>query len=64
MMHGEVEAGNRIAMSVSEAAKALGVSKGLLRMEIARGLLPSRRVGRRIVILVKDLNTYLLSRRG
>lgn len=51
--------GVRLAFGVPEVARAVGVSPGLIREEIARGRLGARRVGNRIVVLAEDLDRYL-----
>jgi excisionase family DNA binding protein len=50
---------DRLAFSVVEAARLLGVSPGLLRLEITRGKLKPQRVGRRVVLSRKELDSYL-----
>lgn len=51
--------GARLAFGVPEVARAVGVSPGLIREEIARGRLQGRRVGKRVVVLAEDLDLYL-----
>jgi hypothetical protein len=51
----------RVAWSLGELSSSYGVSIGLLRKEIRLGRLKSRRLGRRIVVLVSDLEDYLSS---
>jgi excisionase family DNA binding protein len=41
---------NRLTLSVEEAGKMLGLSRGLMYEAIRRGEIPSIRVGRRILI--------------
>lgn len=43
-------ADNRLTLSVEEAAALLGISRALAYELIARGELPSLRLGRRIVV--------------
>lgn len=47
-------------MTVTEAAEALGISRGLAYELVARGDLPSRRLGGRIVIPITLLEEFLL----
>jgi excisionase family DNA binding protein len=49
----------RRAFSVVEIAESLRISTGLVRLEIARGKLKARRIGRRLVIPVESLNEWL-----
>lgn len=48
-----------LAVSVSEAARRLGVSPRTIATLIARKELPSRRIGRRRVIPVRALEEFL-----
>jgi excisionase family DNA binding protein len=48
-----------LAFGINEAARLLGVSPGLVRLEIARGNLNPLRVGRRIVLTRTELDAYL-----
>jgi excisionase family DNA binding protein len=52
---------DRIAVSVAEAACALGVSRSFLRLEIVRGRLQATRLGRRVVVMKDQLERYLNS---
>ncbi|MDQ3820381.1 MAG: helix-turn-helix domain-containing protein [Acidobacteriota bacterium] len=49
----------KVAWSVLEVSQATGLSAPFLRREIKRGTLPTKRFGRRILILDSDLKTYL-----
>jgi excisionase family DNA binding protein len=49
----------RHAFSVGEVASQYGVSKGLVRLEIARGRLRSVRVGRRLLIPTRAIEQLL-----
>lgn len=49
----------QLAYSVSEAARVLGSTEGATRQRIQRGILPARRIGRRLVVLRADLEQYL-----
>ncbi len=51
----------RIAITVEEAAKAAGVGRTTIFMELRNGRLKGRKVGRRTVISVEDLNAWLTS---
>ncbi len=50
---------DRISLSVIEAAEAAGIGATLLREEIAAGRLVARRVGRRVLIAVDDLQRWI-----
>jgi excisionase family DNA binding protein len=49
----------RLVLSVSEAAGLLGISRGLAYELVARGELPSLRLGRRIVVPRRALEALL-----
>jgi excisionase family DNA binding protein len=49
----------RLVLSVTEAADMLGISRGLAYELVARGELPSLRLGRRIVVPRRALETLL-----
>jgi excisionase family DNA binding protein len=49
----------RLTLSFKEAAALLGVSVGLLRLEVARGLLRTVPIGRRVVLTMAELQRYL-----
>jgi excisionase family DNA binding protein len=44
-------------LTVLEAAEALGISEGAIRMRIKRGTLPSTREGGRVYILLEQEQT-------
>jgi len=48
-----------LAVSVTDAARRLGVSPRTVAALIARSELPSRRIGRRRVILIRELEEFL-----
>jgi len=50
---------DRLAVSVAEAAKLLGLSERHTRTMISRGEIPSKRIGRRVVIPVDALRDIL-----
>jgi excisionase family DNA binding protein len=50
---------DRRAWSIPEVCETLGVSRNFLLGQIRRGLLRARRLGRRVVVLTKDLDDYL-----
>ncbi|MFZ1886718.1 MAG: excisionase family DNA-binding protein [Candidatus Binataceae bacterium] len=52
----------RRAFAVREIAASLGVSEGFVRLEIGRGLLPTIRAGRRVLIPAAGLESYLAAR--
>lgn len=47
---GRLDAPVRLALSVTEAAELLGISRALAYELVARGELPSVRLGRRVVV--------------
>jgi hypothetical protein len=49
----------RLAFSINEVARKLGVSPGLLRLESQRGRLKVSRIGRRVVVRTDELARYL-----
>jgi excisionase family DNA binding protein len=48
-----------VAWSVLEISAATGLSAPFLRREIKRGVLPTKRFGRRVLILDSALQAYL-----
>ena len=56
---GEATFAGRLAVSVAEAAAALGVSRALVNQECARGRLHSVKVGQRRLIPVASLKAWL-----
>lgn len=50
---------DRLAFGLKELAELTGVSKEFLRLEIKRGKLKSKKLGRRIVIVSEEVNRYL-----
>ncbi len=60
----DVVSGERQAISVSELARKLGVSRDTIRASIRRGELKVLRIGKRgLRILIEDLEAYLAGRR-
>ena len=49
----------RLTMSVEEASEALGISRSLTYELVRRGELPSLRLGRRIVVPVRALESLV-----
>lgn len=49
----------RLMLGIAEAAERIGVSAGFLRLEIRRGALSAKRLGRRVLISVAELERYL-----
>jgi hypothetical protein len=49
----------RLAVSLNEAAAMASVSRRSLENYIAAKLLPSRKIGKRRIILVRDLDRFL-----
>jgi len=52
---------NQIAITVEEAAKAAGVGRTTIFMELRSGRLKGRKIGRRTVVSIEDLNAWLTS---
>ncbi|MDP8991538.1 MAG: excisionase family DNA-binding protein [Actinomycetota bacterium] len=50
---------DRLTISVEEAAKLLGISRGLAYELVARGELPSLRLGRRRVVPIAALHALI-----
>jgi excisionase family DNA binding protein len=50
-----------LAVSIVEAARRAGVSRSFIYAAIKRGDLKSKKAGRRTLILVIDLNTFVSS---
>lgn len=51
-----------LAVGVEEAANRVSVSKSMMEKLVAKGEVPSRKVGRRTVIIVKELAAWLAAR--
>jgi hypothetical protein len=49
----------RVAWSLGEISEATGLSLGFLRNDVRRGALPTRKFGRRVLVLDQDLKAYL-----
>jgi excisionase family DNA binding protein len=49
------------ALSVEEAAKAAGIGRTLLFDEIRKGRLTARKVGRRTIVTIDELDSWLKS---
>lgn len=47
-------------ISVAEAAPALGLSEKPLRQRIFRGQMPYRKLGRRVIIAIEDLEKFVV----
>jgi hypothetical protein len=56
-----VDASGRLAVSLNEAAETIGISRRSLENYIAANVLPSRKLGKRRIILVRDLEKFLRS---
>lgn len=53
------EAKRRATLTVEETAELLGLGRGLAYQAARRGQLPTRRVGRRLVVPVPELLAWL-----
>jgi excisionase family DNA binding protein len=51
----------KLAVSVGEAAAMLGISPRTLQNYVWARRIPSRKIGRRTVLLLRDLETFLRS---
>jgi len=56
--------GSKLTMSVSEAADWLGISRAFAYELVARGELPSIRLGRRVLVPTKRLYAFVLEDRS
>jgi excisionase family DNA binding protein len=54
----------RSAWSVSEISRSTGLSDGFLRKQIKLGSLRARKLGRRVLVLDRDLHIYLEGKRA
>lgn len=48
-----------LALGIDDAARVIGVARSMLYEIVARGELPSFKIGRRRMILAKELETYI-----
>ncbi|HUY06756.1 MAG TPA: helix-turn-helix domain-containing protein, partial [Acidimicrobiales bacterium] len=55
---------SKLTMSVSEAAEWLGISRAFAYELVARGELPSIRLGRRVLVPTKRLFDFVLEARS
>lgn len=55
----ELNGNDKMAYTLDEAGPLIGVSKSKLRKDIAAEKLKARLIGRKVVILRKDLSDYL-----
>jgi hypothetical protein len=49
----------RRGLSIRDICQSYGLSKGFVSLEIQRGKLRARRLGRRVIVLEEDLRLYL-----
>jgi excisionase family DNA binding protein len=49
----------KLAYSISEAAKISGISRSMLYLYVARGVLPIRKAGSRSLVLADDLKKFV-----
>jgi excisionase family DNA binding protein len=49
----------RLALSLTEVAEALGVSKGLIEKRVKRGEIGTTKIGRRRVVPMRELEKLL-----
>jgi excisionase family DNA binding protein len=54
----------RIAYGINQACKAVGLSRSFIYQEIAKGRLPTFKVGSRTLIAAEDLTAWLNSHRN
>ena len=54
-----VERGPRMAVSIQEAAGMISIGANTLRRHIKRGRIRASKVGRRVLIQVKELERFL-----
>ena len=50
---------SRLAYGLDELARMIGVSRGFLRLEIKRGKLNPKHLGRRVVVTADEARRYL-----
>jgi len=60
----KIEIRAEAALSPAEAAKLLGIGKTLLYEQLASGDLPSSKIGKRRVIQVKEIESFLNRKRA
>lgn len=59
-----IESGRPIAVSTSEAARLAGVSQRTIRSHIVAKRLPAKKIGRRRLVMLSDLESWLDSNGG
>jgi hypothetical protein len=52
---------SKLAVDIREAARKISVSPRTIQNYIQAGILPSRKIGRRTVVLIRDLEHFLRS---
>lgn len=50
---------NKLAYRINEIAEVTGTSPGFIRKQIASKQLPARKIGDAVIVLKKDLETWL-----
>jgi hypothetical protein len=55
----EIPQAPRLALSMREAARATGLSRSRLHIEVAQGRLKVRKAGRRTIVTVAELQRFL-----
>jgi excisionase family DNA binding protein len=55
----ELKMSNRMLLGVAEAAEAASIGPTKIREEIAAGRLIARRMGKRVLIAVEDLRSWI-----
>ncbi|MEZ1534840.1 helix-turn-helix domain-containing protein [Pseudomonas asiatica] len=55
----QTQAVPQLAISIDEAAKSIGVARSTIYEIVAHGELPSFKLGRRRMILMKELEAYI-----
>ena len=50
---------DRMALSIAEYSQRMGISEKAARQQVARRQIPFRKIGRKVVILVSELEEFL-----
>jgi hypothetical protein len=57
----KIDLKTQLAYRVPGVVRALDCTEHVARRMIERGVIPSRRLGRRVIVLAAELETYLMS---